>query len=258
MLIFHWQGIAAIPYYQQRRISMFVLRGQKQRLPYWIIVCILLFVSGCDNDKIQPIQSLIMGTDNVEDVTPEEITDNVEDVTPEEMFRQEILIPPGTPQIVTIEKVDLQRFTEEDAIDRLHFDQNTPLYITREVSFSGDPVFEILEEDTYGDPEDNLISQIMPFLPFTFSKSEHLIKEPHKFGYEGVDGRFQGYALPLKDPNGNLIFRPGDEIEVVQDRIWKRNGTLFFASTFRVTRNLTRPEIDYSIYDWDADFYRPQ
>lgn len=238
---------------------MFVLRGQKQIFPYWIIACILLFVSGCDNDKMQPIQSLVMDTDNVEELPPEENTDNVEELTAEEMFRQEILIPPGTPQIVTIEKIDLEHFTEEDAISRLHFDQNTPLYITREVSFSGDPVFEILEEDTYGDPEDNLISEIMKYgLSFTFSKSEHLIKEAHKFSFEGVDGSFQGYTLPLKDPNGNLLFRPGDEIEVVQDRIWKRNGSLFFSSTFRVTRNLTRPEIDYSIYDWDADFYRPQ
>ena len=53
---------------------------------------------------------------------------------------------------------------------------NSNLFITREVMLSGDPVFEILKEDTYGDPEDKLISEIMTYgLSVTFSQSEYLI-----------------------------------------------------------------------------------
>ncbi len=228
---------------------MFALKSPKQNLLYLIVVCILFLVNGCD--KTGSIQSLVTDTDDI---------GVVEKLTAEEMFEKEILIPIGMPQIVTIKEVKVKRIGEEVVVDRISFEKNTPLFLTREVAFSGDPVFEVLEEDTYGDSEDELISEIMKYgLYFTFSEAEHFIKETSMFSVLGVDGYFQGYALPLKDANDRIIFKSGDQIEVVQESIWRRkSGALQYPSVFKVLRNLTRPEIDYSIYDWDADIVRPE
>ena len=52
---------------------------------------------------------------------------------------------------------------------------------------------------------------------------------------------FEGYRyLPFKDGNGNFTVVIGDQIEVVQHEIDERY--------FRILRNITRPEVDYSIF----------
>ena len=52
---------------------------------------------------------------------------------------------------------------------------------------------------------------------------------------------FEGYKyLPFKDGTDNFTIVVGDEIEIIQHKIDERY--------FRVLRNITRPEVDYSIF----------
>lgn len=48
------------------------------------------------------------------------------------------------------------------------------------------------------------------------------------------------HYLPFKDANNNFTIKVGDQIEVIQHEIDKR--------LFRIIRNITRPEVDYSIF----------
>ena len=55
--------------------------------------------------------------------------------------------------------------------------------------------------------------------------------------------QFEGYRyLPFFDANGEFTFKIGDEIEVIQIEIDK--------DEFSLLRNITRPEVDYSIF-WE-------
>ena len=52
---------------------------------------------------------------------------------------------------------------------------------------------------------------------------------------------FEGYkSFPFKDGTDNFTIVVGDEIEIIQHKIGERY--------FRVLRNITRPEVDYSIF----------
>ena len=54
---------------------------------------------------------------------------------------------------------------------------------------------------------------------------------------------FQDYVfMPFKDANGEFTVKVGDQIEIIQHEIDTRY--------FRILRNITRPEVDYSIF-WE-------